>query len=291
MHKNNQNNQSELKKEPFFPLYSSRCESYDLGRHIRKAKKKTHNTGLWYEKFCDQWTFEHDGKIVTEVTLGNKKSKWIETVTRHEIGYATEIKRANYRLQQLVEEKGGQLIRMKTISRFIPGMGRPHPVDNGINWHPTLGVPYLQGSSVKGAVRAWAESYDENKNQSDIQRIFGSDRKDPTQNDEDHSVGSIIFFDAIPAGPVRLVADVMTPHFSNYYKDPKNNSPSERENPIPIPFLAVEENQPFLFAIAPRRREYSEDMKKVIQWLKKAMFWTGAGAKTAVGYGRFEETQ
>jgi len=40
MHKNNQNNQSELKKEPFFPLYSSRCESYDLGRHIRKAKKR-----------------------------------------------------------------------------------------------------------------------------------------------------------------------------------------------------------------------------------------------------------
>jgi CRISPR-associated protein Cmr6 len=27
----------------------------------------------------------------------------------------------------------------------------------------------------------------------------------------------------------------------------------------------------------------------VVHWLKEAMSWTGAGAKTAVGYGRFEE--
>jgi CRISPR-associated protein Cmr6 len=206
------------------------------------------------------------------------------------VGDAEEIERAKCRLQQLVNKKSGKLIRMKTVSRFVPGMGRPHPVENGLNWHPTLGVPYLPGSSVKGIVRTWAEFYDEN-DPKDIQHIFGSDRNDLDQNDKNREAGSVIFFDAIPAAPIRLVEDVMTPHFSTYYADPENLSPSERENPIPIPFLAVDENQPYLFAVAPRKKEHIKDVDKVVHWLKEAMSWTGAGAKTAVGYGRFEEIQ
>ena len=109
-----------------------------------------------------------------------KKRKWNNKIAKiGKVGDAAEIKRAKYRLQQLVNKKRGKLIQMKTVSRFVPGMGRPNPVENGLNWHPTLGVPYLPGSSVKGAVRTWAEFYEENdKNQKDIQQIFGSDRTD-----------------------------------------------------------------------------------------------------------------
>ncbi|MFD1443946.1 type III-B CRISPR module RAMP protein Cmr6 [Thermoactinomyces vulgaris] len=157
-------------------------------------------------------------------------------------------------------------------------------------WETALGVPYFPGSSVKGVVRTWAEFYEENdKNQEDIQHIFGSDRTGSEQNENNRQAGSVIFFDAIPATPIQLVEDVMTPHFSKYYTDPGNISPREWENPIPIPFLAVDENQPFLFAVAPREEKNIKDVDKVVHWLKEAMSWTGAGAKTAVGYGRFEE--
>ncbi|MBA4603662.1 type III-B CRISPR module RAMP protein Cmr6 [Thermoactinomyces sp. AMNI-1] len=172
------------------------------------------------------------------------------------------------------------MIYMKTTSRFIPGMGRPHPVENGVNWHPTLGVPFLPGSSVKGVVRAWAESYNK-VDEKTITRIFGP-------KELEKSAGSVIFFDALPTRHVRLAMDIMTPHHSNYYQG-KTKNPHEWETPNPIPFLAVDEGQTFVFAIAPRRLQDQEDLVQVEHWLKEALETMGAGAKTAVGYGRFKK--
>jgi CRISPR-associated protein Cmr6 len=272
----------------FIPLYNLGSSKPD----IRVLMKEKGNAGLWYEKFCDQWDcrLSKNRKFIRKLALeGTGKQQWNNKIAKiGKVGDAEEIERAKYRLQQLVNKKKGKLIRMKTVSRFVPGMGRPNPVENGVNWHPTLGVPYLPGSSVKGVVRTWAEFYEEN-DPKDIQQIFGSDRTDSEQNENNRQAGSVIFFDAIPATPIQLVEDVMTPHFSKYYTDPGNISPREWENPIPIPFLAVDENQPFLFAVAPREEKNIKDVDKVVHWLKEAMSWTGAGAKTAVGYGRFEE--
>ena len=44
-----------------------------------------------------------------------------------------------------------------TDGRFVTGTGRSHSVENGFAWHPTLGTPYLSGSSVKGMIRARAQ--------------------------------------------------------------------------------------------------------------------------------------
>src|ERR1035441_6966625 len=70
--------------------------------------------------------------------------------------------------------------------------GRSHPVENGFVWHPTLGVPYLPGSSIKGLI-----------GQPDRENVLGSKTR----------VGRVICLDAVPTCPVRLEADVMTPHY------------------------------------------------------------------------------
>ena len=81
----------------------------------------------------------------------------------------------------------------------------------------------------------------------------------------------------------------MTPTFQNTTQIREIFLRREWENPIPIPFLAMDENQPFLFAVAPREEKNIKDVDKVVHWLKEAMSWTGAGARRLWVTGRFEE--
>lgn len=273
MSRNNKLSKKKYEKETFLPLYDSKSVVLYL-----KKLNQNQKTGLWYEKFCNQWIKDYKSENNIGLKLGDNKRKWIETVTNI-VGDSKGIKRAVERIEGLVKQRHGKMLYMKTTSRFIPGMGRPHPVENGINWHPTLGVPFLPGSSVKGVVRAWVESY--NKiDEKTITRIFGP-------KELEKSVGSVIFFDALPKQHVRLAKDIMTPHHQGYYQG-KNKNPHEWEAPNPIPFLAVDEGQKFVFAIAPRRLQDQEDLERVEHWLIEALESMGAGAKTAVGYGRFK---
>ncbi|WP_124728249.1 type III-B CRISPR module RAMP protein Cmr6 [Staphylospora marina] len=261
----------------FLPLYRGpeRIHQCPVDGHI----------GLWYEKFCDRW--ERDKKH-RYPELGRRKQDWIQTVTgiqptsRHRELVSDMV----HRMEELVLERKGHILPMKTAGRFVTGLGRPHPVENGFSWHPTLGTAVLPGSSVKGVVRAWAEQWAEAE-QDDIERIFGS----RTGKNVPHRVGSVIFLDALPTTPVKLEADVMTPHVSEYYRDPDRNAPDDMQDPTPIPFLTVASGQTFLFAVMPRIPSCEtcrKDAEQVMDWLKEALDWIGAGAKTAVGYGRFE---
>lgn len=244
-----------------------------------KSPGQEAHMGLWYDKFCDRWTLEGAFWV-----LGDEKSEWIKSVTRGEKGDKKQIEDAITRFRRLVESRSGSLFPMKTTSRFVTGLGRSHPVENGFAWHPTLGTAYLPGSSVKGMIRAWAQECGEEE--TEIQRLLGTESK----------VGEWIFFDALPLKPIRLEVDIMTPHYGDYYADPAKNPPHDRSDPIPIPFLTVAEEQEFVFAFAPRqiakkeecdRKKQECDRKKLSSWLKGALDWMGAGAKTAVGYGRF----
>ena len=59
-------------------------------------------------------------------------------------------------------------------------------------------------------------------------------------------------------------------------------------SPTPIPFLVVREGATFRFAVAPRQpgEQWYEDCTTACAWLKAALEWIVAGAKTSVGYGR-----
>jgi CRISPR-associated protein Cmr6 len=252
--------------------------------HSLHTEKPTgdYNAGLWYDKFFSGWDDQF-----SKVPGGNK-ADWVSR-SANKCGEQSVLSEQHKRLQNRVAAQGGHLLYFKTDGRFVTGMGREHPVENGFAWHHTLGVPYLPGSSLKGVLRAWAR--EQEVEPAVMARIFGPDDRHTV------GVGSVIFFDVIPSAPVQLQADVMTPHYGPYYQDqdePVRTPPADWYDPVPIPFLVVDDAQPFVFALAPRRINDptdKADCEMVTGWLEGALTWLGAGAKTTVGYGRFKLDQ
>ncbi|ADI14574.1 type III-B CRISPR module RAMP protein Cmr6 [Truepera radiovictrix] len=242
-----------------------------------RLERRGGHAGLWYDKFCDKWQSDWSG-------LGDEgKKDWVTSVTGKPVGDADQLKAHAERMQSFLSALGQAPLLYKLESDFVTGLGREHPVENGFAWHHTLGTPYLPGSSVKGMVRAWAAQWAKESNET-LKRIFGSEDID----DKNFQVGSVVFLDAIPTAPVQLKADVMTPHYGPWYRG--EAPPADWHSPVPVPFLVVEQEQTFLFGVLPRRNggQGREDCEAVRGWLKEALCWLGAGAKTAVGYGRFK---
>ncbi len=240
------------------------------------------NRGLWYTRFFDRYapnrTLNQDAKRawVSDNAKPTGDRKALETHALRQLA--------------LIQAIGGEARVFATDWHFATGLGLPHPVENGLAWHPTLGVPYLAGSGVKGLLRAWIEVWDEQADaasrQQRIDDWFG------TSGDEGTS-GRFVFFDAVPVQPVQLAADVMTPHMGKWYEQgdeitailEPERLPADWHDPVPVPFLVVKQAK-LLFGIAPRRSEYAAELAAVWDALEKALSWLGAGAKTAAGYGR-----
>ncbi|MEO5347534.1 MAG: type III-B CRISPR module RAMP protein Cmr6 [Magnetococcus sp. YQC-9] len=248
------------------------------------------HAGLWFDKFCNRW--KPDFK---QLVSDDAKRDWMRTVTNVltrddkpgdpiSIGDGTLLQEHEARRRSLVGARRGQVLNFTFETRFATGLGRSHPAENGCAWHPVLGVPYLSGSGVKGLVRAWAREW-AGASTEDLARIFG-----PEPLATQLSVGSVIFLDALPNNPVRLVVEVMTPHYGPWYQQSPAAVPADWHSPIPIPFLAVEVGTSFSFALMPRseRERDCDDCQQTVEWLKEALPWMGAGAKSSSGMGRGE---
>ena len=247
------------------PLYS--------GVAGQQHRDRAGHAGLWYDKFCNLW-LRTDGTwtMKTDADGHNPKLGWIESVANDRVGVQDEIEEWASRIALLTITRGGRIAVFATESRFVTGLGRRHPVENGFAWHATLGTPYLPGSSVKGLVRSWATSSGADTDH--VSRLLGGRSR----------AGNMCFLDAFPVAPVRLEADVMTPHYAGWsVSDP----PGDWRSPNPIPFLTTAPKTPFLFGIVPCRTVLHGDLGTVSEWLRNALESVGAGAKTAVGYGRF----
>ena len=134
------------------PLYR------DAVRHPAERPPEGH-AGLWYDKFCNRWHVEGDSWSLASArdgTGGGQKLGWINTLTNGKVGVGDELDGYASRLARLVERRKGRYGVFVAESRFVTGLGRSHPVENGFAWHPTLGTPYLPGTSIKGMVRTWA---------------------------------------------------------------------------------------------------------------------------------------
>jgi CRISPR-associated protein Cmr6 len=235
------------------------------------------HAGLWFDKFCNCWLVQA-GQWSLSTPAGpngvSPKLRWIQTLTSGgPVGDLPLIEESSLRLSQLVESRAGRFAVYTTESRFVTGMGRTHPIENGFAWHPTLGTPYLPGSSIKGMVRAWVRTWGGKTAAETIDHLFGGPR----------SVGEICFMDAVPVQRVKLDADIMTPHYAGW---DESDPPGDWRSPTPIPFLVAAERTRFLFGVFPRHGKPMGELDLVFEWLTSALEWTGAGAKTAVGYGR-----
>lgn len=286
---------AEALREPFCPLYQEAVADRPW-ENVPSA-----NRGLLFDKFANAWRI-HKGKY--EFDKGDKSKKenqqneaekacvWLRKMAA-KCGDPDRLKEVQRRQRKLVDSMGGRTLLLKNTSRFVTGLGREHPLENGFAWHQTLGVPYLPSSSLKGMLRAWyREAYGE----------LGTDKQEKpkwkeTPQTEDlfgtqNGVGQFILLDMIPTSPVQLAVDIMTPHYGPYYQDDQGKTaPGDWHSPVPISFLTVEAGASWQVAIlpGPKQRTVTDDqLSELHAALVDVFAWLGAGAKTAVGYGRFE---
>jgi len=285
--------------------------------------RRDSHRGLWYDRFFDgfpsDWQPERDDQAKKD--WSQAKIDWIGRAARTAAGDRDACASAAARLARLCTDIGGETRVYRVTWHFAIGLGNPHPVENGFLWHPTLGAPYIPGAAVKGLIRAWVEAwmfdegYQADEKLQILYRWFGSEDKDERERNRlrseglfappskgsvlDTEAGGFVFFDALSVAPVKLKADVMTPHMGKWYelggeiesveKQPEC-IPADWHDPVPIYFL-VADCPVFQFAIAPRTKAAVSELDAVFDALDCALQWLGAGAKTAVGYGQMSKEE
>ena len=266
---------------PVFPLYRG------LQAPLAPNPGAMH-LGLWFERFFHG--YENDFAAVN--TEG--RSAWLRQLDLKQVGARSELQAKAEKIQQLAASQGGQARIYQCTAPFVTGMGNPHPLENGFTWHPTLGMPYLPGSAVKGLVRAAVElAYQGEDKPALLKRWFGTEAK----GDVPETSGSFIFLDALPVAPCALVPEVMTPHMGKWYEkgggDKKKDKtvplandtlPGDWHSPVPVGYLTARDLH-LQFAVMPRPGVAADALELVWQALDYALQWLGAGGKTAQGFG------
>jgi CRISPR-associated protein Cmr6 len=201
-------------------------------------------------------------------------------------------------------------------SRLIVGLGGKGALEIGITLHHTTGLPYIPGSALKGLARAYAllslaaelQAGQDELEQLDTDLMLG--RLDATlelatayreifgfaanEHLSESDAGKVIFYDAIlftalvdPPNSEIFSIDVMTPHFSDYYRANGGADPHDADKPNPVSFLTVNEGLIFGFAVGTRGNGTDDHRKQARAWLRGGLTELGIGAKTASGYGIF----
>ncbi len=227
------------------------------------------HAGLWYDKFCDRW---REGWSLLADRHQNPKLDWIKTVCGQPVGDPGLLQEATQRIDALIRARSGRSLVFTSTAAFVTGLGLSHAIETGFLWHPTLGTPYLPASSIKGMLRAWWEA----EGATDLAvRLLGG----PAQ------VGGLVMLDALPLRPVQLEPDVVTPHYAGWSAQ---CPPGDWSSPRPIPYLSLASGATFLFAVHPRKGLEDGDLDRALAGLTEALEWQGAGARTNLGYGRWQ---
>lgn len=250
-------------------------------------------------------------RINEDLKIYNWDKNFIKEIDNRRKKLISELEKSGYSLSN---QKG---ITLNLSWRMVIGLGATHPQETSMTLHHIYGIPYVPGSAIKGVTRhycvqVFAEEYarinspnisiekaikiiaddlekgEKGKNKNlevpikdekikfcDLIEIFGTQQK----------AGQVIFFDAYPINDIGLNIDIMNPHYPDYYSG--KQPPTDWQNPVPIKFLTVEKTK-FQFFVAGR----NEDLcNKAMVLLKEALTDFGIGAKTALGYGIFENRE
>lgn len=281
-----------------FPFYKDSARVAD-GLASRQTLPQAH-LGLWFTRFYDGFTAP-----AWDIDTDSKRGfidRTVQLSTQQDGAGRVRIKALAERQQKLCEALGGRCCTLTAEGPLVTGTGLSHPVENGFTFHPTTGMPYLPASGVKGLLRAWVEVWADLPDAERRDRValwFGAVEG---QDEQDaHSAGALIFFDALPTAPVALRCDILTPHMGKWYErgdeltahNYASTAPGDWHSPVPSSFLVADRGAAFVFGIAPRcTGDAGHDARaraavpQALQALQQALEWIGAGAKTAGGYGR-----
>ncbi len=178
--------------------------------------------------------------------------------------------------------------------RVLCGLGELTPTENGLTVHQTYGVPVLPGSSLKGITRAWLRaSQPENSAWAEGGALWNAafGRPPPEEKGEERDSGEaglVHFLDAlwVPAEPdlplSPWAAEILTPHFGQYYsnRSGRDPAPDGTESPIPVTFLAAQGGFRLVAEGPPGLLEATW------QHMIDALRHRGVGAKSRSGFGR-----
>lgn len=179
-------------------------------------------------------------------------------------------------LKVIADDRRFARVPMKIEGRLLIGITGGGALETGCAVSHSYGMPYLPGSSIKGVVRAWAET-NMQEWQSQFNNLFG-----PRDSSESGMVG---FHDAwwIPGSGganhknLPFVTDIVTPHHPDYYA---GKAPAtDLDSPVPNNLIGVRGS--FLFVI----EGHPMWLKLAQRMLESAMSDRGIGAKTRAGYG------
>jgi CRISPR-associated protein Cmr6 len=164
-----------------------------------------------------------------------------------------------------------------TYPGLLLGSGNAHELSSvkgqailGFDFDYTTGVPIIRGSSIKGVLRSAF------KHSQYLQELLGDNNINIKDLETEIFDNNDIFFDAtiISSGKV-LADDYLAPHGDDPLK-----------NPIPLRFIKVVPNITFRFDFELSDGIISKETKsKLFQSILEDL---GLGAKTNVGYGKFE---
>ncbi|HLP92879.1 MAG TPA: type III-B CRISPR module RAMP protein Cmr6 [Saprospiraceae bacterium] len=257
------------------------------------------------------------------IQLPYEKCKFITHITTRGKGITKQIKadfgntpfkqlaKRLYETAQIVSKSTCFKYETKTDWRLIVGLGNESVYETSMTLHHVYGFPYIPASAIKGVVRSYIikEYFDceetraiQSKSFCDIfgcpEELSKPGTKEKTKsNYAEARIGAAIFFDAFPMDKPTIVADIMNPHYGDYYgsKADKVKAPVDYGNPVPIPFLTVE-NTSFQFLVGTSKEDFKVEFglsqEKFSQFIEKhlplALQENGIGAKTAIGYGYFD---
>lgn len=247
-----------------------------------KARDNLHFILDWVQKALGQncgWEELSDDKFNLEKTVSLLRD-YCKSIIRTCEKILAEQKRA-------YEGLGYQtrLIRAKLLERGLFGSSQAFGktvFEVGLEFDPYTNAPIIPGSSIKGSARNAYELLVRDPKRVDwppVLEMFGE------SSAEESRKGALIFTDAYPMSPgyagMLLFPDVLTPHYSKAGQD------RMREfgwDPIPVSYLSVAPETIFGFLIAFNKQIPSEIIDETVE----TAFDLGVGAKTSVGYGRFE---
>jgi CRISPR-associated protein Cmr6 len=178
-----------------------------------------------------------------------------------------------------------------TYPGLLIGSGYNHPkskTDNndyqlGFFFDHTTGLPVINGSSIKGTIRAIFPKLNPNNKKEKIEllqeyNISYSEELEKELFEQDN----IIFYDAyikethsFNKGKI-FGSDYITSHYSN-------EEGGEFKDPNPVKFLKVLSEVTFIFQFS-----VNEKYKDYVDSFKQIILDFGLGAKTNVGYGQFK---
>ncbi len=225
-------------------------------------------------------------KVIVECHL-NYIEKWLCRTWRDSLKESSESQAA-----------GIIVVDAKTVegSRFLVGSssGVLRTVfEVGLAWDYMFDLPYIPGSSLKGAMRASAEALLGDGDL--VSYLFGSEK-----NSRRKFAGCLEVFDAYPVeAPNGLLdLDVITPH---YYEGGNVKESEIEAQPIPVVHVSIAPGVKFRFIIAHRCSEdvlkrLSEALRSIgveaqgmgaLAALLGAALLSGVGARTGKGYGVF----